>query len=553
MRLRLQALGLAGGLSGLTLGLVVWAGRPPAPKGADAATDEFSAGRALSLLRLLLGDETPHPVASAANERVRQRIIENLRALRYETNIDQSPLPSGRKGPVDVHNLVWRLPGQEKGAAVMLAAHYDSVPAGPGAADDGSGAAIVIEVARILKTKGPFRNSIVFLLTDGEEAGLWGAQAFVLEHPWAKEIAVAVNLEARGTGGRSLMFETSEDNGWLISAYGAAVKSPDTSSLYFEIYRHLPNDTDFTLFKRAGMAGLNFAFIQNGAYYHTAADNLEHLDPGSLQHQGDNALAVIRALATLDLSHRPPGNAVYTDLLGLTVIRWPESWSVPLAALVSLLVAVTVLRLLHTRTVRPRSLLGGLAAFPALMVVPVLVGIGVKLCFSGLFVTWNSASHCPAFARAVLWSEVVVAVVALTFIFSRWIGCWGLWSGVWIWWSLGALVVSIVVPGASYLWLIPVAAASLAGAAVQFSTLRVRPWANQTAIMVAALLAGLFWLKLVLGMEDAMGLGFTPGITAPLAFVMATMAPTWMPETKTDTSSHGNSKHAQFAATEFRD
>jgi hypothetical protein len=528
MRIRLRALGLAGVLLGLALGLVVWTGRPPAPKGSDAAGDEFSAGRALSVLRELLGDETPHPVGSAANRRVRQRIVEKLRAIGYETNISHASFPYGRQGPIDVDNVVCRLPGQQKGPAVMLVAHYDSVPTGPGAADDGSGVAVVIEAARILKAEGPFRNPIVFLLTDGEETGLWGARAFVSKHPWAKEIAVAVNLEARGTGGRSMMFETSEDNNWLISAYGAAVKSPETSSLYFEIYRRLPNNSDLTVFKHAGMAGLNFGFIQNVAYYHTPADNLEHLDPGSLQHQGDNALAVTRVLATMDLSHRPHGNAVYTDLLGLTVIRWPESWSVPLAALASLLVAVTVLRLLHTRTVSPCSLLGGLAAFPVLVAVPVLVGIGLKSCLNGLFVTWPPESHYPDLARATLWSEAVIAVAALTSIFSRWIGCWELWSGVWIWWSLATLAMSIEVPGASYMCLIPLAVASIAGAGLHFSTLRLRSWANQVAIMFPALLVGLFWLKLALGMEDAMGIGFTPGITVPLALVMAAMAPAWM-------------------------
>ena len=194
---------------------------------------------------------------------------------------------------------------------------------------------MVLEAARILKAANPFRNSIVFLMTDGEEVGLWGAKAFVNANPWAKEIAVAVNLEARGTSGRSLMFETSENNAWLISAYAAAVKNPDASSLYFEIYHLLPNDTDLSIFKQAGMAGMNFAFIRNAAYYHTPGDNLEHLDPGSLQHQGDNALAMIRTLAAMDLSHPPQGNAIYTDLLGLAVIRWPERWAIPLAALAS--------------------------------------------------------------------------------------------------------------------------------------------------------------------------------------------------------------------------
>jgi hypothetical protein len=553
MRLNLRALCLATGLLGLTLGLVVWAGKPPASKGNEAAAGEFSAGRALSLLRDLLADETPHPRGSAANERVRQRIIEKLRAIGYKPEVAHSSLPSGRKRTIDVNNLVCRLPGQTEGPAVMLVAHYDSVSAGPGAADDGSGVAIVIEVARILKAEGPFRNLIVFLLTDGEESGLVGAKAFVSKHPLAKEIAAVVNLEARGTGGRSLMFETSEDNGWLISAYRAAVRDPDTSSLNFEIYRRMPNRTDFSIFKRAGMAGMNFAFIQNVAYYHTAADNLEHLDPGSLQHQGDNALAVVRALAAMDLSDRPPGNVVYTDLLGLTVVQWPESWSVPLAVLASLLAAIAVLRLLHTRTVRMRSLLVGLVAFPALVIVPVLVGIGLRWCFSGLFGTLRPGSPCPALARGVLWSEVAVAVVALTFIFSRWFRCWELWSSVWIWWSLGALVVSATIPGASFLLLIPIVAASLAGARVQFSGLRERPWANRAAIMCGGLFVAIFWWKLVLVMEDTTAFLFTPGITAPLAVLIAAMAPAWMPETTMETPCEHNSNCDQVAAAESRD
>lgn len=47
---------------------------------------------------------------------------------------------------------------------------------------------------------------------------LLGAKAFVDAHPTAKEVKVALNFEARGNGGPSIMFETSPDNGWLIGA-----------------------------------------------------------------------------------------------------------------------------------------------------------------------------------------------------------------------------------------------------------------------------------------------------------------------------------------------
>jgi hypothetical protein len=464
---------------------------------------------------------------------VRDRIVQKLSAIGYETNIQRASI---KRDGRPIENIVCRLPGRESGPAVMLVAHYDSAPQGPGAADDGSGVAVVIEAARILKAAHPFRNSIVFLITDGEEAGLWGAKAFVNAHPWAKEIAAAVNLEARGTSGRSLMFETSENNAWLISAYAAAVKNPDTSSLYFEIYRLMPNDTDFSIFKRAGMAGMNFAFIRNAAYYHTAGDNLDHLDPGSLQHQGDNALAMIRTLAAMDLSHPPPGNAVYTDLLGLVVIRWPERWSIPLAALATLLVAGTICSLLRTQTMSLRSLICGLIAWPVLVAVPVLLGIGLKWSLSGYPGSLNLWSDYPSLARAALWSEAVLVVILSTAIWSRWSGCWGMWSGVWIWWSIATLAISACLPGASYLLLIPLAVASVACVFVRCTKLRNRPWANKSAITLAALFVGLFWFKCALGLEDVMGLRFTPGITAPLALVMAAMAPMWMPEKRCQNS-----------------
>ena len=143
----------------------------------------------------------------------------------------------------------------------MLAAHYDSVLAGPGVSDDGIGVATVLEIARAVKSQPVPRHSIVFLIDDGEEAGLLGARAFVDSDPWAKNIGAAVNLEARGTSGPSLMFETGAANAWAVRLYASSVKSPLTSSIFYTLYKRLPNDTDFTVFKAAGYEGMNFAFI----------------------------------------------------------------------------------------------------------------------------------------------------------------------------------------------------------------------------------------------------------------------------------------------------
>jgi hypothetical protein len=212
-------------------------------RGAAASPTEFSAYRAKSILQDLVGDGVPHPIGSPADARVRERILQRLSAIGYAPEL-QSGFVCNSQGvcgsPV---NIVATLGGssEDKGA-VLLAAHYDSVPAGPGASDDGAGVATVLEIARILTALPRPRRPVVLLLTDGEEAGLLGALLFVREHPLSKQVLAAVNLEARGTSGPSLMFETGTANNWLMPLPRASIRyrarasqeappSPSTPSL----------------------------------------------------------------------------------------------------------------------------------------------------------------------------------------------------------------------------------------------------------------------------------------------------------------------------------
>ncbi len=156
--------------------------------------------------------------------------------------------------------------------AVLLSTHYDSVAAGPGASDDGVGVATVLEIARILAAMPVPHRPIVLLLNEGEERGLLGALLFVREHALAKQVRAAVNLEARGTSGTSLMFETGTANAWAIGLYGAAVRRPVTNSIYYFGYKQLPNDTDFSVYKAASYQGFNFAYIGDVGRYHSPLD-----------------------------------------------------------------------------------------------------------------------------------------------------------------------------------------------------------------------------------------------------------------------------------------
>ena len=176
---------------------------------------DFSTEKALDHIAAIA--QQPHPIGSPAAESARRYIVEQLEDLDLYPELQEFEAPDFfgiSDGPVTGVNVAARISGTDSSGAVMLVAHYDTVPTTPGAADDASGVAVVLETARALQNGPPLRNDVILLLTDGEEpAGRYGATAFVERHPWAKEVAFVVNFEACGTGGPSLLVQTSGADG----------------------------------------------------------------------------------------------------------------------------------------------------------------------------------------------------------------------------------------------------------------------------------------------------------------------------------------------------
>lgn len=499
-RVRIAALLTCVGAGALAL---VRAG-PPAPRPADAPDHEFSALRAHARLVNLLADEAPHPVGSPAGVALRGRLVAQLREL----GLSPEELPAfscseyGSCAPVV--NVLVRVPGQEQGPALLLASHHDSVPAGPGAADDGHGVAVMLELLRAVLADGAPRRPLLAVFTDGEEAGLLGARAFV-EHPAFAEVGAVINLEARGTGGAARMFETSDGNAALIAAYAAGAPRPSAHSLSYEVYRRLPNDTDLTVFKRAGAQGLGFAFIGGVRRYHTPRDDLAHLDLGSLQQQGESALGATRALLATGITP-PAGNSTYADLFGLFLLRWPASLDLVLAGLALLLVVGAAWR--GARSVvaavpgdrsspagvaavpgdrsptaavpgdrsssaggaavpgdrlRPRALLG--AAGSTLLLGPLLGAGGAYAALWLVGVASQPVALWPAAPTIALLAAAagasVAAVFGLASVADR-VGPRAQAIGVWLVWSLLAIVAAVLMPGASVLFIGPALLAGLA-------------------------------------------------------------------------------------------
>src|SRR4051794_29535864 len=311
----------------------------PSPLPESAPPTSFSAMRAIHFERELLGGDVPHPLGTAAHDAVRDRLAAHFRALGYDVTIQRTFACSPWITCSPVANLIARTPGDTRPNALVLAAHYDSVGAGPGVSDDGFGVATILETARALRNEH-FRNPIVYLATDAEEAGLLGAEAFVADPALLRNAAAVINVDTRGTSGPSFLFETSRHNAWLARIMAEALPRPSTSSFYYDIYELLPNDTDLTVFKRAGLAGVGFGNIGRPVHYLSPLDNFANVTPSTIQDNGDHALGMARALAGADLRQSSSGNAVWFDVLTFFVIWWPQQFSLAVAIVAFVLLLV---------------------------------------------------------------------------------------------------------------------------------------------------------------------------------------------------------------------
>ena len=459
---------------GAILALSVAGLRPPSPKSGTAPAAEFSAQRALNALHRVLQDDTPHPVGSPANEAVRERIVDELTRLGYQPQVQTAFECGPYVSCATVNNVIARLDGAEgdpdSSDAVLLSAHYDSVPAGPGDSDDGTGVATVLEIARALKNRPAPRHSIVLLINDGEEAGLLGARAFVDFHPWAKNVRAAVNVDDRGTSGPSILFETGSANDWAVRLFARHAKHPSSTSIAYTVYKQLPNDTDFTVYKAAGYQGLNFGYVDDETHYHTPLDNSANVNLASLQHHGENALPVVVALANADLQNLPQREAVFFDIFGRWLVHWDASRSLPASLIALLLLLAQIAWMIRNARLTPRELLWGMVAWLVTMVVTGLLAFIVEriVHIAGASpVDWVAY---PLPVNVAFWSLALSVVTTHALVFAGRARFWGLWAGIWTWWALLAVIVSWRLPGMSYVLLVPACAAAIAGVAATAST-----------------------------------------------------------------------------------
>ncbi|KAJ8759909.1 hypothetical protein K2173_010010 [Erythroxylum novogranatense] len=304
----------------------------------------------------------PHPVGSNALELAVQYVLavaEKIKETAHwevDVELDYFHVKSGANRLVsglftgktlvysDLNHVVLRImpkyASEAEDNAILVSSHIDTVFSTGGAGDCSSCVAVMLELARgVSQWAHGFKNAVIFLFNTGEEEGLNGAHSFITQHPWSKTIRTAIDLEAMGVGGKAGIFQAGPDP-WAIENFASAAKYPSGQVISQDLFSSgvIKSATDFQIYKEvAGLSGLDFAYTDSSAVYHTKNDKIELLKSGSLQHLGENMLAFL--LQTASSSHLPqakklkgkenrgPDDAVFFDILGTYMVVYKQQFA----------------------------------------------------------------------------------------------------------------------------------------------------------------------------------------------------------------------------------
>ncbi len=507
------------------IALAVFATTPPAPRPATTPADTFAAGRAMADVRFIASK--PHPGTSPENAAVRAYLVKRLRAMGMETR--ESPLMGGAEAvatfgrwtgqpakALALTNVIGVLPGQDRSLpAVALMAHHDTVWGSPGAADDTTGVASLLEVVRAVKANGPPRRDLIVLITDGEELGLDGSRQFFTADPLRLHIGALINVEARGGGGRTTLFETSANNGAAIALAAGAVRKPAGSSLAVFIYKVLPNDTDLSEALALPYTAYNYAFIGRPWLYHSPKATSDALDQGSLQDMGGQVLDLTRALLNAEQLPGKSPDVVFFDVFGLFLLTYPAWAGWPMVAITALALGAAALR-------RPAwgTFAGGVGRMIALIVVAGLTLYAVNL----LSLAPGKPNYYDRLAAIPRLEAMALAGGISAFLLTM--GRWGpkpaSMAGAALPWLLIGGAAQALAPTAAYVIVLPAMLASLSMAL----TLAGHTAARLFAALVAALVTG-YMLSLGHQMMQGVGPNLPMVAVIPLSLAALVMLPLW--------------------------
>ena len=363
-------------------------------------------------------------------------------------------------------------PARDPTGRVFLMAHYDSVQVSYGANDDGAGVSDLLETARAL-TERPAAAQRHRLPVHRRRGGLpvrrGGVRRRSIRSPpaagWCSTSSPAAST------GPAIMFETTpRQRRSRRACTGRPRRTRSATSFAVEVYRILPNDTDFTPFRDSGrFTGLNTAYIDGSAVYHTPQDV-----PSTWTGAACSTTATTRwrwpgrsATPTWPRCRSRPPATRPTSRCSACWSRYRDGWSGRWRCSRCVAVGLLVLCVAAPARLEPAAPRWAAGCWP---LVPLLLApVAAQL----LWGCWSLIR--PGLRRACIdpwrpgWFRLaavaLVAAVLLTWygLLRRRFGAWPLAIGALGWLAVLGVVLAAVAPGGSYLAALPALAGALAG------------------------------------------------------------------------------------------
>jgi hypothetical protein len=510
--------------------LALYFDQPPAVESADSSS--FSAIRAMQHIEKIA--DKSHFMGSPANKEKRDYIIEEFKKLGYNPTIytgeAQNSWGSNRIFKGKTENILITKPGRKSNKTVVVMGHYDSVMDSPGAADDVHSIASMLEVAALIKDE-VFDNDILFLVTDGEEMGLFGARAYAENHDLSS-IGVLLNFEARGNSGPSYAFEWSENNYELVKAFKSAVPKPIANSMSFEVYNRMPNGSDFTIFKDQGVAGINHAFIDGFSYYHSPEDKPENINLKSVQHHGDYMYNLVRYFGNADLSFKEESNATFFNFYAIFVV-YPSGWDLLFIIMTGLFTFLLIGRWMKKKKVKFTRFLGALGGMLMTIIIAYFIGIGLEWLVKTIYPHYFQFYVGQFYNHKSYLLLIVGLSILIQCLFGKKIyqlvGRETYFSAVLLLWLVFAISVYSVASTATYLFVWPlIAVSSFLLWMEYFPKLQLKSWAFLTYLIPGLIVIG-FWTIVIHSLFLAFSLEMLELTLAMLVLVML-LLPAFVPE-----------------------
>ena len=390
----------------------------------DFDANKFSTDRALTHVKNM--SVAPHAVGFPAHKEVKDYVVKELQKLGLQTSIQEGYTAGDWGNLSKAENILARIKGREDGKALLLLSHYDSNPhSALGASDAASGVATILEGVRAFLARGiQPKNDIIIVITDAEELGLNGADLFANNHPWAKEVGLVLNFEARGSGGASYMLiETNRGNGRLIEEFiKANPQFPVANSLAYSIYKMLPNDTDLTVFREdQDIEGFNFAFIDDHYDYHTVRDSYDRLDRESLAHQGSYLMPLMLHFSESDLSNLKSLNDFnYFNVPYYGLIAYPFEWIWPMFLLGVLIFVWIVYQGLKKKKLSPKGIATGFLPLAIILAINGLLGYSIWPFLKTIYPEYQDILHGFTYnGHAYIASMVYFSIAVCFLVYDR--------------------------------------------------------------------------------------------------------------------------------------